>query len=94
METRRQQIMALLQKEEWPIEELAKHFSVHISVIHDDIIHIQKSLKNGSTLEATPFVCYQCGFRFQRRKKLKRPSRCPKCKTTRISDTMIQIKND
>ena len=91
METRRQQIIALLQKEAWPIEELASHFSVHIKVIHDDIAHIQKSLKKDYALVNTPFVCYQCGFRFQKRTKVKKPSRCPKCKTERISDAMIQL---
>lgn len=44
-------------------------------------------------VEVTPAVCRSCGFEFTDRKKVKRPSRCPKCKDGRVESARYSIKD-
>lgn len=57
----------------------------------DDLEHLLKSLKH-TEYEATvaPARCRKCGFEFGT-DKLRKPSKCPKCKDTWISEPRIKI---
>jgi transcriptional regulator len=58
----------------------------------DDLEHLLKSLKH-MEYEALiePAVCKKCGFEFST-DKLRKPSKCPKCKGTWITEPQIQLK--
>ena len=57
----------------------------------DDLQHLLQSLKHS---EYKPIIevatCKKCGFEFGP-EKLRKPSRCPKCKATWITEPRIQL---
>ncbi len=52
---------------------------------------LQRSLqRSGERLETLPALCQRCGLRFGE-DKTKRPSRCPKCKSERLSPPRFRL---
>jgi predicted Zn-ribbon and HTH transcriptional regulator len=39
-----------------------------------------------------PSNCIACGFQFQKRRRLTRPSRCPRCRSSRLSQPHFEIR--
>jgi len=78
--TRRKEIIALLSSGEWTARQLANQFQVELYEILVDLKHVEKSKK----LKKEPAQCENCGFVYRERSKLKKPSKCPKCKSERI----------
>ena len=48
--------------------------------------HLQRSLRRerGGRLQIEPAECLGCGFRFEQRRRLSKPSACPRCREQRI----------
>jgi transcriptional regulator len=58
----------------------------------EDLEHLLKSLKHTEyEPQIDPAVCKKCGFAFGP-DKLRKPSKCPKCKGTWITEPQIQLK--
>lgn len=58
----------------------------------EDLEHLLKSLKHMEyEAEIEPATCKKCGFEFGK-DKLRKPSKCPKCKGTWITEPRIQVK--
>ena len=58
----------------------------------EDLEHLLKSLKHTEfEAQIQPAVCKKCGFEFGK-EKLRKPSKCPKCKGTWITEPRIQVK--
>ena len=57
----------------------------------DHLAHALVTAKRKYRVEVTPALCGSCGFAFTERKKVKRPSRCPKCKNGRIESARYSI---
>lgn len=54
--------------------------------------HIRQSLqRTGSRLIVQPAECAKCGFVFDKRKRLTRPSRCPVCKSESLHAPQFSI---
>lgn len=48
--------------------------------------HLARSLTHrGQVLEVEPAKCLQCEFTFEERGRYRRPSRCPQCRSERLS---------
>lgn len=88
--TRRQEIITLLEKEERSAQDLANHFRMELKFIVEDLLHIKRSIKPRKMV-ILPAQCKGCGFIFKERSKIKRPSRCPKCKHERIQESLFRI---
>ena len=57
----------------------------------EDLEHLLKSLKHTEyEAKVEPAVCKKCGFAFGP-EKLRKPSKCPKCKGTWITEPRIQV---
>lgn len=71
--------------------QLARATRQPLSHMADDLEHFLKSLKH-SPYQATisPAQCRKCGFTFPASKLLK-PSRCPQCRSTWLSEPTIAI---
>ncbi len=87
--TIRQEMIDLLKGEKLSLRDLSqmvgkseKEVSVHLS-------QIGKSMK----LEMEGPECIKCGFVFERRGKTKKPGKCPKCQSTRISSPLFTIRD-
>ena len=87
-ETIRKEIIGLLRESKQTLGSLSKHVRKSEKEIVDHLIHIRKS----ENLIIDPAECLKCGYVFKDRKRLKKPSKCPKCKGTYIDDPLFSIK--
>ena len=60
-------------------------------VVHH-LAHIEKSLAaRGEKLHVEPPRCLSCNFAFTERARLTRPSRCPQCRSNRITPPRFRL---
>ena len=99
--SRRRKIIEVLKSTDKPLtaREIARLLNIplrDLKVIYEDLKHIARTLKRAGggkeKLEVYPPHCANCGFVFARREKLKKPSRCPRCKSERIVPPRFIIK--
>ncbi len=94
-DTRRERITRILSMgEPISLDDLCLELRVFDRrLILEDLYHIAQSLrKTEKSLIMSPPTCSNCGFVFKGLKKPKIPSRCPKCKSERITSPFFQIK--
>ncbi|HEV2846136.1 MAG TPA: transcriptional regulator [Thermoanaerobaculia bacterium] len=92
--TQRQRIQELLRDAEWGFEELRRELETTVGSLEDDLRHVERGLrKGGERLRAEPARCLACGFTFHHRvpRHFHAPSRCPTCRSERISDPRFRI---
>ena len=89
--TRREEIIQMLCKEFFSIQELANHFRTTVNDILEDFEHIKLSIKPKQLVQK-PAFCIKCGFVFKDRNKIKKPSKCPRCKSEWITPQRFKIK--
>jgi predicted Zn-ribbon and HTH transcriptional regulator len=88
--SRRERIIELLTATEEPMDvgEIARELGLdprEAASIYEDLEHIARSLKNsGFVLLVQPPACKSCGYVFRDLKRLKKPSKCPRCRSERI----------
>jgi hypothetical protein len=88
--SRRERIIELLTATEEPMDigEIARELGLdprEAASIYEDLEHIAHSLKNsGFVLLVQPPTCKSCGYVFRDLKRLKKPSKCPRCRSERI----------
>jgi predicted Zn-ribbon and HTH transcriptional regulator len=90
--TLRQSILDCLQ--EGPLT--ARELSALVQIREKDVIphleHLEKSLRRaGRGFAIEPSKCLQCGFRFEKRRRLSKPSACPRCRCQRIDPPVFHI---
>ena len=91
-ETVRQTIISLLRDKEYTAKELSGEVRVSEKEVYEHLGHIQISLNNsGQALNVTPAECRKCGFVFRKREKLKKPGKCPVCRSESIEEPMFGI---
>lgn len=88
--TRRNQIIEILEEEEKSAQQLANEFKEEMIVILDDLKHIRYSVRPRK-LAMKPAQCKKCGFIFKERSKVKKPSRCPSCRSEWVMAPMFRI---
>ena len=53
--------------------------------VESHLEHLARSLRpSGESLSVEPAECLDCGFRFEQRRRLSRPGRCPECRCTHL----------
>ncbi|HDQ59867.1 MAG TPA: ArsR family transcriptional regulator [Candidatus Woesearchaeota archaeon] len=92
LQTRRKEIMGILEKQEMTLKQLAEHFAITPKEISEDLKHISQTIKAGhKKLVQRWAVCNSCGFVFKERKRLSRPTKCPECRSEDISEQKFSI---
>jgi len=99
MPSRRERVKELLRDSKVPLsaEDMIAILNedASVSVIHEDLQHVAKSVraasKGSECLAMFPPACKACGFTFRKLKKPKKPSRCPKCKSERVTPPQFKI---
>jgi len=92
MQTLRQQLITLLEKNEMTARDISKELKIREKEVFGHLSHIRQTLKNRKqTLLIIPFQCMVCDFTFKDRKRLTRPGRCPKCKQGHIEAAKYRI---
>jgi predicted Zn-ribbon and HTH transcriptional regulator len=88
--TLRRQLIELLSGEPRSASSLARELGVTRKDMEDDLRHALRSARAaGYRIDVLPARCKACGFVFDA-EKLRKPSRCPACKGTRLFEPMIQ----
>jgi predicted Zn-ribbon and HTH transcriptional regulator len=76
----------------WSLRELSRELGLRE---HDIAPHLEKLARSlahhGEALEVTPASCVACGFSFEGRRRAGRPSRCPECKSERLSPARYAV---
>ncbi len=87
----RKDLIPILLERPRSVEELSQLAGQKGSQTADDLEHLLRSLRH-SEMKAviTPALCKKCGFEFSR-EKLRRPSRCPTCRGTWITQPLIAL---
>ncbi len=85
MRTRRERIVELLERTEYPLtsKEICDILEIKSqSLVDEDLGHIAKTVRSRKqNLVMRPAQCGKCDYLFKSRESAKRPSRCPKCKS-------------
>ena len=85
--TERQRLIGLLTGTRFSSYQLAQLLGIAERQVEDHLEHVVKTLARdpGRRFVLEPSCCQDCGFVFRDRKRLTRPSRCPRCRSETIS---------
>ncbi len=84
--------MELLSNSELDARGLSQELGIREKEVYDHLAHVARSVKaEKKKLIVYPSRCLQCGFVFEDRKRLTRPSRCPKCKQSHLQSPRYSI---
>ncbi len=83
--TIRRRIRELLELGDYAARDLSQLLSVSEKDLYDHLAHVEKSAPGPKGIIARPAECLDCGFVFKDRRKLKPPSRCPKCRSEAVT---------
>jgi transcriptional regulator len=87
----RKALISILQERAISLRELALVLDSRPRDLEEDLHHLFRSLRQSSLVPViTPASCRSCGFRFDDH-KLHKPSKCPRCKGTWISEPLISL---
>lgn len=89
VETVRQGVIALLKEETLTAKELSSLAGISEKEVLEHLAHIKTALHG--KLVVTPPRCLGCGFSFQKRERLKKPGRCPVCRSERVADPAFKV---
>lgn len=91
-QTARQRIADLLRGEELTAHELSQRAGVPEREVAEHLRHLEHTLTHGAErLHTLAPHCIPCGFVFEARHKHGRPSRCPRCKSERLSRPRFRV---
>ena len=93
-ETRRRSIARALRDRPMTVMEISRQFGIAIKLALADVEHIRRSLRGGHAVErfhVRESACVSCGFVFRGRSRPTAPSRCPVCRSERISEPEFRI---
>jgi len=92
-QTVRQRIAEVLRAGELTAREISQQASVQEREVAEHLRHLEHTLnQTGERLRTTAPHCVKCGFAFEQRERHARPSRCPQCKSERISPPRFTIR--
>ncbi len=92
-ETVRQEIISALAGRALSVKDISVAVRISEKEICAHLQHIRRTVNNrGQSLIVTPAECKKCGFVFQKRKKLKRPGKCPVCRAETIKEPLFEIR--
>lgn len=92
METIRRQLITLLSETALSVKELSQAIRASEKEIGAHLPHVRKTvLSQKRRFVVNPAACMTCGYRFENRRRLTRPGRCPKCKGSYLQDPTYRI---
>ncbi len=98
MESRRERIIRVLMDADEPLDVFQIACILGLSPreaqsLYEDLRHVARTLKSrGLTLLMAPPACKTCGYVFKDLRKPRKPSKCPRCRSERISPPRFTVK--
>ncbi|MCX7856458.1 MAG: ArsR family transcriptional regulator [Deltaproteobacteria bacterium] len=91
--TKRQEILELLQDGPLSVKEISRILRITEVETLSHLDHIKKTLSRSNyILDVIPALCKNCGFIFKKRERLKKPGKCPMCKSTFVAPQIFTLK--
>jgi transcriptional regulator len=87
--TRRQLMVDQLLEYPCTVRDLAGSLNMRLRDVADDLAHVRRSV--GKRLQVSPAVCERCGREVDRAARFTAPSRCPDCRSERLSEPELWI---
>ena len=92
MGTLRQQMIAALQCKAMDLRELSQSLGIREKEVAQHLPHIARSVTAKKLVwRILPAYCESCDYTFKDRKRLTPPSKCPRCRGSRIRGPWYQI---
>lgn len=89
----RQSILAFLEGQPATVREISGAVRVSEKEVLGHLEHLERSLsRQGSALVVAPAECGKCGFVFRKRERLKKPGRCPLCRSETIYEPQFSLR--
>ncbi len=90
--TERRRTLSALEEGPLSAREISGRIGVSEKEVYGHLEHIRTSLhRSGGKLIIRPAECAKCGFLFVKRGRLKRPGRCPVCRSESIHPPLFSI---
>ncbi|ABA89550.2 helix-turn-helix and zinc ribbon transcriptional regulator [Syntrophotalea carbinolica DSM 2380] len=90
--TLRRQIMELLTRQPMTAKEISMAIGIGEKQVYPHLEHLQQSLRRQNrSLQITPPFCKKCGFTFAKRTRLKKPGKCPVCRSQTIEEPVFAL---
>lgn len=91
-QTLRQALLALLREGSRTAYELSRLARLREKEVATHLEHVVRSLRHADErLVVTPAVCRGCGFVFRDRRRLTRPSGCPRCRSQTVEAPRFHV---
>ncbi|MEK6528299.1 MAG: transcriptional regulator [Nitrospirota bacterium] len=91
-ETVRQNIISILRGQNLSAKGISAQVSASEKQVYEHLEHIQQTIKKEYQLIITPAECKKCGFIFKKRERLKKPGKCPVCRSESIQEPLFSIR--
>jgi hypothetical protein len=93
-ETQRKRIVALLKERPLSGKELSGQLRVPEKDVYDHLEHIRRTMNKGEyRLAVVPARCQRCGFVFRKRGRLKKPGKCPLCRSEFLEEPLFSVES-
>lgn len=90
--TLRQSILDHLERGPLSARELSALLHIRERDVIPHLEHLERSLRRaGRRLEFEPAVCLSCEYRFSSRRRLTKPSACPRCRKQHIDPPVFRL---
>lgn len=91
--TIRKMIVAAIRGQQMTAMDISAMVSISEKDVYGHLGHIQRSIKKKEgVFVVVPAECKKCGFKFTKREKLKRPGKCPICRSESLTVPVFLIK--
>jgi predicted Zn-ribbon and HTH transcriptional regulator len=91
-QTLRRKILALLCDREMDARGLSQELRIKEKEVYEHLVHVERSVQaGGGQFILTASECLLCGYVFGGRRRLTRPSRCPRCRRSKITNPSFRI---
>lgn len=91
METIRQKIVSILYNNTLSAKDISSYVIIPEKDVYENLEHIQRN-KRDYFLHIKPPRCKKCSFVFKKREKIKKPGKCPVCRSRLIEEPHFSIK--
>ncbi len=93
-ETLRRRIVTLLREGPLSGKDLSNELRLPERDVYEHLEHIRKTMNKGDyKLVVLPPRCNRCGFVFRKRGRLKKPGKCPLCRSESVEEPVFSVES-
>ncbi len=93
-ETLRRRIVTLLKEGPLSGRDLSNELRIPERDVYEHLEHIRKTMNKGEYgFVVLPARCTKCGFVFRKRGRLKKPGKCPMCRSESVEEPVFSVES-